>query len=200
VSRDTPKDTPAHSRRLDRSLVRDASAVGARPAEMVAVEVRQVVVVVFGKLDEATMPEAAPAASADASLSRDHRSRQDVIAGVAELPIGATAGLFASGIGDTIGVLAVQTRDGVAATSVREGDFLKALLGEPKASSLASVGDGALVRYSHGVNLLSRLAGSRGVQPPAGPFPFQHPHYKGVVNLMQWFYNLFIREKQKGGS
>jgi hypothetical protein len=158
--RDTPKDTPARSRRLewppwrtsrsvrghqDRRLVLDASALGARPAEMVAVEVRQVVVVVFGKLDKATMPEAAPAASADTSLGSDDGGSQDVIAGVAELPIATAAGLFASGIGDAVGVLAVQARDSVAATSVREGDFLEALLGEPKASSLAGVYPGRLL-------------------------------------------------------
>jgi hypothetical protein len=33
-----------------------------------------------------------------------------------------------------------------------------------------------VVRYSHGVNLLSRLAGLRGVRPPAGPFPLPYTY------------------------
>jgi hypothetical protein len=41
-----------------------------------------------------------------------------VIAGVAELPVGAAAGLFAGGVGDGVGVIAVQARDGVAAAAV----------------------------------------------------------------------------------
>jgi hypothetical protein len=91
---------------------------------MVAVEVRQVVVVVFGELDKATMPEAAPAASADASLGSDDRSSQDVIAGVAELPIGAATGLFASGVGDNVVVITVQARDSVGTAAMRSSDFL----------------------------------------------------------------------------
>jgi hypothetical protein len=67
--RDTPKDTPAHSRRLDRSLVLDAIAVGARPAEMVAVEVRQVVVVVFDALDQVAAAKPETTACTHAALS-----------------------------------------------------------------------------------------------------------------------------------
>jgi hypothetical protein len=47
-----------------------------------------------------------------------------VIAGVAELPIGAAAGLFASRVGDNVVVITVQARDGVGTAAMRSSDFL----------------------------------------------------------------------------
>src|SRR5215212_4547309 len=70
----------------DRSLVLDAGGIGARRAELVAVEVRQVVVVALDALDQLAMPETATTSGADARLGADDAGGQHVIAGVAELP------------------------------------------------------------------------------------------------------------------
>jgi hypothetical protein len=134
---------------LHAPLVLDAAGICARPAQMVPFEVGKVVVVALVKLDQLPMPETVSTASTDARLSPDHHSGQDVIAGVAELPISAAAGFFAGGVGDGVAVLAVQARDGVETTTVGEGNLLEALLGEPKASSLAGVIPGRL-RYTDG--------------------------------------------------
>jgi hypothetical protein len=150
--------------------VLDAGVIGASRAEEIPVEVRQVVVVALEDLDQLPMPETVSTASTDARLGPDHSSSQDVIAGMAELPIGAVAGLLTSRVGDVVGVLAVQARDVVVPAAMACGDLLEVVLGEGHGPEFAGVGDGARVRYSHDVNLLSRLAGSRGVLPPAVPF------------------------------
>jgi hypothetical protein len=54
-----------------------------------------------------------------------------------------------------------------------------------------------IVRYSHGVNLPVRLAGSRGVASPAGPFPFQQPHGNTSTTVIQWFYSVFSKVFQQ---
>src|SRR5215210_4173870 len=117
---------------------------------MIAVEVGQVVVVVFGELGKLPMPETTPTPGTHARLRADNRSGQDVIASVPELPIAAAAGLITGGVGDGVFVLAVQARDGVAAAAVASGDLVETLLGEHEGPKLAGVGDGARLRYSHG--------------------------------------------------
>jgi hypothetical protein len=101
---------------------------GASLTHHIAVKVGQVIL--LENLDHIPMPETMSTASTDARLGADDCGGQDVIAGVAELPVGAAAGLFAGGVGDVVGVLSVQTRDGVAAAAVGEGDLLEALFGE----------------------------------------------------------------------
>src|SRR5829696_7691173 len=96
------------------------------------------------------MPEATTAPRTHARLCPNDRSGQDVIAGVAELPVGAAAGLFAGCVGDGVGVRAVQARDGVEASAVGGGYLLEVLASEGEGPEFAGVGDGARVRYSHG--------------------------------------------------
>jgi hypothetical protein len=104
---------------------------GALGTEEISVEVGQVVVVALDALGKIPVPEMATAPGADARLRADDRGGQDVVAsGSPYLLIGAVAGLFAGGVGDVVGVLSVQTRDGVAAAAVGEGDLLEALFGE----------------------------------------------------------------------
>jgi hypothetical protein len=84
------------------------------------VKVRQVVVVVLNTLDHIPMPETVSTSGTDARLGTDHRSGQDVIAGVTELPVGAAAGLFACRIGDVVGVVTAQARDSVGTAELVE--------------------------------------------------------------------------------
>jgi hypothetical protein len=126
---------------LDRTLAGYAVVIGTRVAYDVTLVEGQVVI--LEDLDHVPMPGPTPTPQAHARLGPDYRSRQDVIAGVAGLPIGAAAGLFASGIGDAVGVLAVQARDRVEACAVGERDLLEALLGEGEGPEFAGVGDGA---------------------------------------------------------
>ncbi len=123
----------------------DAGVVGARRAEMIAVEVRQVVVVVFGKLGKLPMPETAPTARAHARLRTNDRGGQDVIADVAELPIAAAAGLGVAGVGDVVRA-ATRCRDGVEAAAVGEGDLLEVFAGESERPKFAGIGTGGGVR------------------------------------------------------
>jgi hypothetical protein len=87
-------------------------------------------VILFEDLEEISMPETVSTACTEARLCPNHRSSQDVIASVAELPVGAVAALPVSGVGDAVGVLAVQARDGVATATVGEGDLLEVHFGE----------------------------------------------------------------------
>jgi len=119
------------------ALVGDAGVISARRAEEISIEVRQIVVVALDALDQLPMPETASTASTHASLGPNHRSSQDVIASVPELPIYALAGLFACGVGDVVMVIAVLGRDGVGAAAVGEGYLLEALLGESEGAKLA---------------------------------------------------------------
>ena len=108
-------------------------------------EVRQVVVVVFGKLGKLPMPKAAPTPRADAGLRTNNRGGQDVIAGVAELPIAAAAGLGAGGVADGVGA-AARCRDLVEAAAMASGDLLEAFAGELEGPVFAGIGTGGGVR------------------------------------------------------
>jgi hypothetical protein len=153
--------------------VLDAGGIGTRRAEMVAVEVREAVVVASFAiaLDQLPMPETTSAASADARLRADDTDGQDVIAGVAELPIGTMAALVMSGVGDGIGVLTMQARDGVEASAVASGDLLEVVLCQSEGPKLAGVGVGAVrwVGYPCCVH----------EAPPRGPGPEVCNHLRG---------------------
>jgi hypothetical protein len=95
---------------------------GASLTHHIAVKVGQVIL--LENLDHIPMPETMSTASTDARLGADDCGSQNVIAGVAELPIAAAAGLFTGRVGDVVGVLAVQARDGVGTAAMRSGDFL----------------------------------------------------------------------------
>jgi hypothetical protein len=126
-------------------------------------------VVTLDALDQLPVPETVPTASTDARLGPHHRSSQDVIAGVPELPISATAGFFAGGVGDVVGVLTVQARDGVDTAAMGDRDLLEVLLARARALSSRVLGTVRGCAIVMAVNLLVRLAGSRGVPSPAGP-------------------------------
>ena len=128
-----------------------AGVIGARRAEEISVEVRQVVVVVLVELDELPMPKAAPTPRADAGLGPNHRAGQDVIAGMAELPIAAAAGLGTGAVADGVGT-AARCRDLVEASAVASGDLLEVFAGESERPKLAGIGAGRWVRYPCGVH------------------------------------------------
>jgi hypothetical protein len=132
-------------------LVGDAGVIGARRAELVTIEVGQVVVIALDALDQLPMPEAPPAPRTHARLGPNHCGGHHVIAGAAELPVGAAAGLFACRVGDVVAMLTMQARDGVGAAATGERDLLKVHAGEVEGPEFAGV-EGALVRYSSGVH------------------------------------------------
>jgi hypothetical protein len=108
-------------------------------------------VILFEHLGHIPMPETMSTASTDARLGADDCGGQNVIAGVAKLPVGAAAGLFACRVGDVVAMLTMQARDGVGAAATGERDLLKVLAGEVEGPEFAGV-EGALVRYSSGVH------------------------------------------------